>query len=157
MFVEDARRLAAADPPRVLVVPVVDAGFAYTFGAQHFAGLPNEFIVICSMYSQIQYLCVDGCAEWVRQHGLPDPEQNIVLETLNVPLRLAPVTDPRLETEFAPRLFDLHASQGLQPPRFVQILVPNADGVFPSEPGYDGGGSTLLLRPFAGIGRRLGG
>ena len=28
MFVEDARRLAAADPPRVLVVPVVDAGFA---------------------------------------------------------------------------------------------------------------------------------
>ena len=50
MFVEDARRLAAADPPRVLVVPVVDAGFAYTFGAQHFTGLPNEFIVVCSMH-----------------------------------------------------------------------------------------------------------
>ena len=54
----------------------------------------------------------------MRKHGLLDPEQNIVLETLNVPLRLAPVTDPCLETEFAPRLFGFHASQGLQPPRF---------------------------------------
>jgi len=141
LCVEAAKKGSEKQPPKAVVLPVAGPEgleFAYTFAAQHILGLPKELILAVSGLPQQAYSDImNKCVRWILQTGYAAKTAWRV-EDAGLPMTvwLVPVVDPRLAEDFAPRLFDYYLNGGLGPPDFLQIVVPDAQGLFPGDEGY---------------------
>lgn len=141
LCVEAAKKGSERQPPKAVVLPVAGPKgleFAYTFAAQHILGLPKELILAVSGLPQQAYSDImNKCVSWILQTGYA-AKAALKVEDAGLPMNvwLVPVVDQRLAEDFAPRLFDYYMDGGLGPPGFVQIVVPDGQGLFPGEEGY---------------------
>jgi len=141
LCVEAAKKGSEKQPPKAVVLPVAGPEgleFAYTFAAQHILGLPKELILAVSGLPQRAYSDImNKCVRWILQTGYA-AKAALRVEDAGLPMTvwLVPVVDTRLAENFAPRLFDYYLDGGLGPPDFVQVVVPDAQGLFPGDEGY---------------------